>query len=61
LRVWRRREGSILKKRMEQVEEIEYIRRGGEDFGGLIFLHYTKPSSFGGTKKLYWRRVLRWF
>jgi len=31
---------------------------GGEDFGGLTFLHNTKPSSFEGTKKLYWRRVL---
>jgi len=23
----------------------------GEGFGGLTFLHNTKPSSFGGTKK----------
>jgi len=30
----------------------------GEGFGALTFLHNTKPSSFGGTKKLYWRRVL---
>jgi len=31
-------------------------------FGGFIFLHNnTKPSSFGGTKKLYWRRVLGGF
>jgi len=30
---------------------------GGEGFRGLTFLHNTKPSSFGGTKKLYWRRV----
>jgi len=30
----------------------------GEDFRGLIFLHNTKPFSFEGTKKLYWRRVL---
>jgi len=29
----------------------------GMALGGLIFLHNTKPSSFGGTKKLYWRRV----
>jgi len=28
---------------------------GGEGFGGLTFLHNTKPSSFGGTIKLYWR------
>jgi len=27
---------------------------GGVGFGGLTFLHNTKPSSFGGTKKLYW-------
>jgi len=53
LRVWRGREGRVLEKRKEQVEEIEYIERGG-----LIFLHNTKPSSFGRTKKLYWRRVL---
>jgi len=38
------------------VEEIEDIGRRG--FGGLIFLQNIKPSSFGGTKKLYWRRVL---
>jgi len=31
---------------------------GGEGFEGLIFLHNTKPSSFGGTTKLYWMRVL---
>jgi len=30
----------------------------GESFGGITFLHNIKPSSFGGTKKLYWRRVL---
>jgi len=33
----------------------------GEDFGGLTFLHNTKPSSFEGTKKLYWRRVFGGF
>jgi len=32
------------------VEEIEENGRGG--FWGLAFLHSTKPSSFGGTKKL---------
>jgi hypothetical protein len=25
---------------------------GEEGFGGLTFLHDTKPSSFGGTKKI---------
>jgi len=30
----------------------------GEGFGGLTFLHNTKPSSFDETKKFYWRRVL---
>ncbi|AES79357.1 hypothetical protein MTR_7g064820 [Medicago truncatula] len=25
---------------------------------GLIFLHNIKPFSFGGTKALYWRRIL---
>jgi len=30
----------------------------GRALGGLTFLHNIKPSSFGGTKKLYWRRVL---
>jgi len=34
---------------------------GDEGFGGLTFLHNTKPSSFGGTKKLYWGRVLGGF
>jgi len=38
------------------VEEIEDIERRA--FGGFIFLQNIKPSSFGGTKKLYWRRVL---
>jgi hypothetical protein len=41
------------------VEEIEENGRGG--LWGLTFLHDTKPSSFGGTKKLYWRRVLGGF
>jgi len=27
-------------------------------FWGLTFLHNTKLSSFGRTKKMYWRRVL---
>jgi len=31
---------------------------GGEGFRGLTFLHDIKPSSFGGIKKLYCRRVL---
>jgi len=34
---------------------------GDEGFGGLTFLHNTKLSSFGGTKKLYWGRVLGGF
>jgi hypothetical protein len=38
------------------VEEIEEIGKRG--FGRLIFLQNIKPLSFGGTKKLYWRRVL---
>jgi len=38
------------------VEEIEDIGRKG--FRWLIFLQNIKPSSFGGTKKLYWMRVL---
>jgi len=42
---------------MEENGEIENIWRRG--FGGFIFLQNIKPSSFGGTKKLYWRRVLR--
>jgi len=33
------------------VEEIEDIGRRG--FGRLNFLQNIKPSSFGGTKKLY--------
>jgi len=33
---------------------------GGEGFGGLIFLHNTKLSSFEGTQKNK-RRVLRGF
>jgi len=53
LRVWRGREGKTWEKRNEQVEEVEENGRGG-----LTFLHNTKPSSFGGTKKLYWRSVL---
>jgi len=28
-----------------------------DGFGWITFLHNTKPPSFGGTKKLYWRRV----
>jgi hypothetical protein len=34
---------------------------GKKSFEGLTFLHNTKPSSFGGTKKLFWRRVLGGF
>jgi len=34
---------------------------GEEDFGGLAYLHNAKSSSFGGTKKLYWKRVLTGF
>jgi len=39
----------------EQVEGIDDIERGR--LWGFIFLHNTKFSSFGRTKKLYWRRV----
>jgi len=39
------------------VEEIEENGRG--ELWGLTFLHNIKPSSsIGGTKKLYWMRVL---
>jgi len=41
------------------VEYIEDIGRRG--FRGLIFLQNIKPSSFGETKKLYWRRVFGGF
>jgi len=34
----------------------EYMTLRGESFG-VSFFHNTKPSSVGGTKKLYWRRV----
>jgi len=43
--------GEGLGKRNEKVEEIKENGRGG--LWGLIFFHNTKPSSFGGTKKLY--------
>jgi hypothetical protein len=36
----------------------KYRTLGGGALGVLIFLQNIKPSSFGGTKKLYWRRVL---
>jgi len=45
LRVWR---GRVLKKRKEQMEEVEDI--GREGFGRLIFLHNTKLSSFEELK-----------
>jgi len=54
LRVWRGRDVRVLEKRNEQAEEMKCIER-------LIFLHNIKVSSFGGTKKLYWMRVLRSF
>jgi len=38
------------------VEKIEDVGRGA--LGGLIFVQNIKPSSFGETKKLYWRRIL---
>jgi len=41
------------------VEEIEENEKRG--FWRLTFLHNTKPSSFCGTKKLHWRRVLGGF
>ena len=56
LRVWKGREGKAWEKRNDQVEEIEENERGG--FWGISFSSNTKPSSFGGTKKFYWRRVL---
>jgi hypothetical protein len=37
------------------VEAIEKNKNGWS--WGLTFLHNTKFSSFGGTKKLYWRRI----
>jgi len=51
LRVGRGREGGVWKKLKEQVKEIDNIKRGR--LWGFIFLHNTKPSSFGGTKKLH--------
>jgi hypothetical protein len=47
------------KKRNEQVEEIE--ENGREELWGLTFLYNIKPSSFGGTKKLYWRMIFGGF
>jgi len=41
------------------VEEIK--KNGRRGLWGLTFLHNTKPSSFGGIKKLYWRRVFGFF
>ena len=38
------------------MEEIDDIQRGR--LWRIIFLHNAKSSSFGGTQKLYWRRVL---
>jgi len=43
--------GGVRKKLKEQVKEIDDIKRGR--LWGFIFLHNTKPSSFGGTKKLH--------
>jgi len=40
----------------EPVKEIDNFERGR--LCGVHFLHNTKSSSVGGTKKLYWRRVL---
>ena len=51
--------GGVWKKRKEQVEEMDDIV--SERHWGFIFLHKTIFSSFGGTQKLYWRRVLRGF
>jgi hypothetical protein len=59
LQVWRGREGKTWEKRNEQVEEIEENASG--ELLRLTFLHNTKPSVFGGTKKLHWRRVLGGF
>jgi len=41
---------------MEEIDDI-----GRRALGGLIFLQNIKLSSFGGTKELYWRRVLGGF
>jgi len=41
------------------MEEIDDIKR--RRLWGFIFLHNTKLYSFGGTPKLYKRRVLRGF
>jgi len=41
---------------VEEIYEIEWGR-----LWGFIFLYNTKSSSFVGTQKLYWRRVLEDF
>jgi len=48
--------GRFEKKGMSKWKKMR--KMGGENFGGLTFLDNIKPSSFEGTKKLYWRRVL---
>jgi len=45
------------RKCLEKKEGVSERNRGHWK-EGLIFLQNIKPSSFGGTKKLYWRRVL---
>jgi len=45
------------RKGLEKKEGVSE-RNSGHWKEGLIFLQNIKPSSFGGTKKLYWRRVL---
>jgi len=55
LRVWRELEGFERKKKRSKWKKYKTLRGG--DFG-VSSLYHTKSSSFGGTKKLYWRRVL---
>ena len=65
MRVWRGREGRVWKRKKKKKKGRSRWKKqktyGRKGFGGLIFLQNIKPSSFGGTKKLYWRRVLGGF
>jgi len=58
LRVWKGREGRIWKEKKK--EGVSGKNRGHWEEGlwGFIFLQNIKPSSFGGTRKLYWMTVL---
>jgi len=51
--------GRLGKKEMSKWKKWRKMKEGG--FGGLTFLHNTKPSLFRGTKKIYWRRVFGGF